>query len=237
MREAHGKGGIMKEIEICGRSVKEEHFCEMIMMELIPIRGNEDKLKKLPCRMVEDLALVYRLDLAGIGLRDLSALISYDLLELLDLSEEDLVKKAERYAPRTHPAVLQTLQDSIAKISGMRLPDVPEGDSVIYVASVENGCLGAGVIGYPGFLEEAALRLGGSFFILPSSIHELLFLKDDDAMEASSLNEMVQSVNRACVSPEEQLSDHVYYYDARECRFYSIERDHIYERKKVEGLC
>jgi len=32
--------------------------------------------------------------------------------------------------------------------------------------------MGASVIQYPGFMEQAAEQVGGDFFVLPSSIHE-----------------------------------------------------------------
>ncbi len=231
------KGGIMKEIEFCGRSVNEECFYEMLTMQLIPVRGNEEKLEHVPHRSIEDLALVYRLDLGRVGLQDLTALISYDLLKVLGMTEEQLVMKAEQNVPRTHPAELRTLRESIEKLSGNALPGWPTEEPVVYVASTKNGCLGAGVIGYPGFLEESARQLGGSFFILPSSVHELLFLKDDGGMDESALSEMVRSVNQSCVSPNEQFSDHVYYYDARMRCLYSRERGCFFEGRTMEESC
>lgn len=73
---------------------------------------------------------------------------------------------------------------------------------------------GAACILYPGVLEEVAQRMGGSFYILPSSIHETILLPYDGMLSVESIKEMISVVNRTQVDPEEVLSDSLYYYDA-----------------------
>lgn len=83
----------------------------------------------------------------------------------------------------------------------------------MWVASIENGQNGACVIQYPHFLDDAAETLGGSFYVLPSSIHEVLLLADDTSPSLSELENMVRTINQAEVAPEERLSDNVFHYD------------------------
>lgn len=71
------------------------------------------------------------------------------------------------------------------------------------------------MIQYPGFLDQAAEALGGDFYVLPSSAHEVLLVADDGSMEIGYLEEMVRSVNETEVSPAERLSDNVYHYDSK----------------------
>lgn len=52
-----------------------------------------------------------------------------------------------------------------------------------------------------------------NFYILPSSIHEVILVPDRRQRSAEELSCMVQEVNREQVDPEERLSDHAYYYD------------------------
>ncbi len=74
---------------------------------------------------------------------------------------------------------------------------------------------GAVCILYPGVLEEvAAERMGGDFYIIPSSVHEVILLPDDGRLLEENLKEMIFEVNRTKVDPEEVLSDNLYYYDA-----------------------
>lgn len=70
----------------------------------------------------------------------------------------------------------------------------------MWVASIENGQNGACVIQYPHFLDDAAETLGGSFYVLPSSIHEVLLLADDTSPSLSELENMVRTINQAEVA-------------------------------------
>ena len=80
---------------------------------------------------------------------------------------------------------------------------------------------GAGALFYPGQMDAVAQQLGSDYFVLPSSIHEVLLLPDDGSVDYNALETMVQDINMTAVAPEDQLSDHVYHYDAK---------DHILEK-------
>ena len=67
---------------------------------------------------------------------------------------------------------------------------------------------------YDGVLEKFAGEIGGDFYILPSSIHETLFMPAMPFVEERELLEMVHEVNAGYVAPEEFLSDNVYRYHA-----------------------
>ena len=51
---------------------------------------------------------------------------------------------------------------------------------------------------------------------MPSSIHEVLLVKDNGEMSAKELGDLVKNVNSSEVAPEERLTDHVYHYDSKE---------------------
>lgn len=53
-------------------------------------------------------------------------------------------------------------------------------------------------------------------FILPSSIHEIIIVADDDISRKGDLDAIVQGANAEVVEPEEYLADHAYYYSAIE---------------------
>ena len=86
----------------------------------------------------------------------------------------------------------------------------------MYVASVPDKTHGAGVLAYQDFMDQAAERAGGDFFILPSSIHEVLIVPDNGRMDLQSLENMVKEVNATQVQPSEKLTDSVYHYDSKE---------------------
>ena len=105
------------------------------------------------------------------------------------------------------------------------------GAPPLLVATVPGAVNGAGVMGYPDFFQEAAEKIGGSFFVLPSSVHEILLLPDDGSMSARELSAMVSAVNSQEVMPEEQLGSEAYRYDAQAQIF---EKASAYEDRILE---
>ena len=101
----------------------------------------------------------------------------------------------------------------------------------MFVAGVSDNIHGAGVIAYPNFFEDAAEKLGGDFYVLPSSIHEVLLVRDNGEMTAKDLEAMVREVNATQVAPEEQLTDHVYHYDSKEHVFEMADK---FEERQAE---
>ncbi|MBQ7536309.1 MAG: hypothetical protein IJT43_11930 [Stomatobaculum sp.] len=182
-----------------------------LMIQMIPRKGNEKMLEDLPHRDLEDLCAVYRFDLCCLGCPDSSILITRSMLEDYGITPEQLHSDALQYAPLLHPASFRKLHDIIKENGGADIPEDADAPA-IFVATVENGFSGAGVLLYPGFLDYAAGRLKGRFFILPSSIHELLFIEDNDDIRPEFLKEMVRSINEAHVAPEDRLSNCVYHY-------------------------
>ena len=56
--------------------------------------------------------------------------------------------------------------------------------------------------------------LKDDFYVLPSSVHEVIIVTAAEAPEGSAgLSDMVSEINKTQVDAEEVLSDHVYYYD------------------------
>lgn len=77
--------------------------------------------------------------------------------------------------------------------------------------------IGSAVLLRRDALNVAYSRLG-RFYILPSSVHEVLCISVDNGVNAQELLAVVQNVNDEYVSPAEQLSNHVYMYDGAEIR-------------------
>lgn len=74
---------------------------------------------------------------------------------------------------------------------------------------------GAGLILNPVIQQKIALIMGGDYYVLPSSIHEVLIVPQSGDHNARELSEMVHEINRSMVAPDEVLSDKVQIYDTR----------------------
>lgn len=81
----------------------------------------------------------------------------------------------------------------------------------LYAVSNHRKINGAAVLLYPELLEGLYERFSGNYYVIPSSVHEVLLLKDT-GNEEEYLNRMVSEVNEKHVEPEDVLSGHVYYY-------------------------
>ena len=114
------------------------------------------------------------------------------------------------------------MSEVMAEMMGMEqaealgiMPMRPE-DEQLFVATVPDKTHGAGVLAYQNFMDQAAERVGGDFFILPSSIHEVLIVPDNGRMDLKELEAMVRDVNATQVAPADKLTDNVYHYDSKE---------------------
>ncbi len=81
----------------------------------------------------------------------------------------------------------------------------------MYVAGNESKNFGAAVILYDSFLADFAKKIQSDFYILPSSIHEVILVPvGNEENEAARLKDMVYEVNHSELSEEEILSDSIY---------------------------
>lgn len=190
-----------------------ESMKSKLMLEVIPQKGNEDRLENIPHQKVEDLALIYRLDMGDSIGGKMTSVITNQQLEAFGITAEQLHQDALENAPVTHPASLRSMQEVMAEMMGMEPEETMSGEPTMLVATVEGSFMGASVIQYPGFMEQASEKIGGDFFVLPSSIHEVLLIPDEEKTDFHELASMVQSINESQVAPAERLSDNVYHYD------------------------
>ena len=110
-----------------------------------------------------------------------------------------------------------------------------EPDNALYVATNDKSMYGAGVIALPDFMEEVGEILKSNYFVLPSSIHEVLFLKDDGHTDYHDLLDMVTAINATEVQPQDRLTDNVYHYDAVERIFETAKNFSERQMEKAMG--
>lgn len=197
-----------------------ESVKEFLSVTLINGRDNRQMLSHMPHRQMEDLALVLELKFPmeeGIG----SIKVSRELTELWAVDTDTLFAQAQENSLKAEPPSLHRMEDTMLSLAFDRdaaenlleNPAPEEVPSQLYVLSNMSKNKGAAVLSYPGVLEKADQLFPKGFYILPSSIHELLIVPKSPEIDPRELGEMVRAVNRAEVAKEEQLSDRVYEYD------------------------
>lgn len=162
--------------------------------------------------------MVYRMQLEQLADGAATVLITNDLMDRMGITKEQLHTDAMANSPIIRPATMRSMAEVMAEMMGMPPEMLPMDPSApqMYVVSNTETLNGASAVFYPEFMDQAAKELGGNYFILPSSVHEMLFLPDDGNMKSAELKEMVTSINADVVSPADRLTDSVYHYDAAE---------------------
>lgn len=183
--------------------------CEdRIYPRLINYELNRKMLENKPYRAWKaDLAVIFYLHVGDLTDGEASITINKKMLEVWNISEEELYKAAMRNEAR-HRYTLKTLGSILRSLGGKM--DLEESVPML-VLSNEKRVNGATALLDSERLKEMERKLG-SFYILPSSIHELLILPAATVDDLTFLHSMVRAVNDSEVDEDERLSYHVYQY-------------------------
>lgn len=181
-----------------------------IVFELVNTEQNEEMLKNVPHREIQDLSIIYRwvvkVDAEGIH----SAKVDNKLAESLGFNEEQLFSLAVENTRKILPPCVKSINEVLRNM-GIDLGEIcPE--RTIWVISNDRGIDGAASMLYEGELHALAQELGTSLYILPSSVHEVIAVSAKMG-EPEKLAQMVYEINMGQVALEERLSNQVYHYD------------------------
>ena len=187
-----------------------------LWIQLIAKESNQERLKGCPYKDVAGTNLVatfhLRVDMKEKGRRDL--LVVNRLLDQWGLDVDSLYGNALQNMQQQMSIRIGGIGDVLRGEGGSKnLEGVSCDSGELYVLTNTEGEYGAAALLYPGLLQTLAENSNADLFILPSSIHEVLVMKADGAMEAKELQCIVMDINQSIVKPEEVLSNQVYRYD------------------------
>ncbi|MBC6679544.1 DUF5688 family protein [Zhenpiania hominis] len=178
-------------VDITPEYIKENVFCE-----LLGGRYNQEFLRTVPHLSVKntDLAITYRCmvgeDSSGIA----AFFIHPDLMAYSGMTLKELHQTALSNTQRMFPMEIMELAPEMKAITN------------------QQKVFGATAILYPGVLEAIAEKENSDFYLLPSSIHEMILVPDQGNFSEKELRWIVRSANQEVVAPNEVLSDSIYRY-------------------------
>ena len=165
-----------------------------------------------------------------------------DMLDKFGLDRQAVIEAAMEGSVKHCPAKLTHIEaELLSSSTGQEPEDLLTMDGLDYaypgvlVLSSADRFAGAAVLLYPGIQERIAELVQGSYFVLPSSVHEVLILPDAGDHEAGELAFMVSTINANEVSPEEQLGNRVLFYDEKEKKLsvaYDLDKDRKLEEAR-----
>ena len=174
---------------------------------------NKDYLKNvLSISLADGLSAVPYIDFGG----GYCITVNDKVFDEFGCSEEDVFSTMLNNPAIVESARLNHLSAPVLGINEGNLLDEDylelDCDSEPFVLTTEDGFFGASALFCSDVMERIGSLLGVSYFVLPSSVHELILIPDTGKFDTESLKDMVLSANEMVVAPNEKLSDNVYRY-------------------------
>ena len=127
-------------------------------------------------------------------------------MKVWGVTADEVLDTALKNTPKLFPVKVMDFGDVVG---------APFDDSTAmpaYILSNQRGVNGAAAMLYEGILDVFCEAIGGGIMILPSSIHEVIIIPQNDEQTDAYVN-IVKDINKAVVAPRDKLTDSVYQYD------------------------
>ncbi len=210
----------LSQIKTMADSVKDyDSVKDSIRVQVVNKEANQESLRHCPKKEIEgtDLLAVFRVIFYNNrGKECASALITDAIMEKWDTDVESLYETALTNTVVQAPAQLNSMMSVFFDSEESLAPEEVFREEGLYILSNPQKSNGAATILYPGLLQSIAEATRSSFYILPSSIHEVLLVKEVNGMDTKALQSMVMDINQNEVEPQEVLSNQVFFYDGKE---------------------
>ena len=234
------------------RLTQYEEAKKHLFMRVSNIEENLQVLDNVPYVERADLAITFHIAVEENEAGRASAIVTNQMMETYGVTRNQLYKDALANSPVIAPARINNLGELLGRMTldGMRemgaseeeireakeRMDEANQDNPLIVVTNETGIDGAAAVFYTGVMDQLGEEIKGDFFILPSSVHEIIVAPDDGRLYYPELKEMVTEINETQVAPEDRLTDEVYHYDTRDRIFEKAESFATRKRVKEQDI-
>lgn len=181
-------------------AVRDRIFCRLISRE-----RNEQLLSDVPWLPWLDLAIVFHFQVPESVMHRATALIHTSQMESWGVTIDEIFRAAAANMEKVQ-IFLEPMETFLGEMGFEPL------SSGMHILSNRQKEYGAAVIIDPRVQRMCLRKLGESFYVLPSSVHELLLLPESLSAGRTELDQLIREVNEACVGEEDYLSGHAYFY-------------------------
>lgn len=201
-----------------------ESVRDNLTVRLLEKSRNRDFLANMPYADVGNgLAIIADINMGEDRGGDWRIAVNHGVMEQLGVDKETLFITAMDDSLVNDPPVLTDMSQALFSMDRENLldrdvPIDPADVGGMYVLTTESSTLGACAMYYPDVKEKAGELIGSDYYILPSSVHEVILVPDAAGIDAKELCDMVKQANRTVVEPQDVLSDNVYHYSRDERR-------------------
>ncbi len=205
---------------------------DRVVYKLISYENNRELLGQVPHIRFLDMAVTFYCHVPKAGMESATILVYNSHLNVWNITEERLLKDAGKNTPRILPPRLLSIEEMMQEIfvrdtcgkkddrsgDGGLFSAAGDGNglkSKMYVLGNREKLFGAAVLLYEGVLERIADTFGCGFYVLPSSIHEVILVPEGKGEDAFGLWKMVCEINATQVEPEDVLTNSVYHFSGK----------------------
>ena len=198
---------------------------DKIVFKLVNTAKNHRFLSRVPHLAFLDLSIVFYVLLEATEEGTAAMAVENSHVQKWNVQTERLWEDAVRNSKKLLPAEFFTmeyaLREALYKSAGAGEAQEPENLLIrrrdesdgLYVLSNNLRNYGAACIAYPHVMEMIGEILRRDYYILPSSVHEVVIVPYSQEIRPREMDEMVREINVTQVPEEEVLSSHVYFYD------------------------
>lgn len=212
-----------EELATVGKDYQNFDFVkDKIIMTVVNAEKNRELLADVPHENREDLAMIYKVMLSKSSQGLATITIRNEHMKVWGVTEAEIHELAMKNTREILPVTVQSMGEVLGEFAGEA--GIPEDmnrslfadmplDEQMFIISNASKVNGAASIFYEDALSDLADKIGTDLYILPSSVHECIAVSTHMGTP-EMLSEMVREVNGSEVAESEQLSDHVYRFDA-----------------------
>ncbi|MBQ9278776.1 MAG: hypothetical protein IJ224_09120 [Lachnospiraceae bacterium] len=187
-------------------------YKDKLFIKVVNYEKNKLILEDCPFVPFQDMAITFRYlvhkDERGVS----STIVKNVLMDSWGLNTHSLYKIAYENTGKLFPPMLKKMSDIISLWSPREV-FIPEND--IYVLTNESGINGASNIIYKEILDDFCQNKSEEYYIIPSSIHELVLIPKGLEEDADSLKMFIKEVNKYVIPKVDFLSDNLFIYNKK----------------------
>lgn len=191
---------------------------DRLFIKLINRNKNSAFLEEAPYEEYLDLAIVAYVRVYDKKIGNGIIMVRNEHLKLWGADGDTVIEIAKK---NTHDHDGFNLRHIIDVLSSLGNPGFASSitdreEFPMYVATNKKMTNGAAVLVMKDKLKEFAETIGSDYYIIPSSVNELILLAEEGKGNVYDIDEMIRQVNATQLEPDDVLSDHAYLYSRKD---------------------
>ena len=190
-----------------------------LTLKLVEIRRNHEYLSEVPyVKAGNGFAIVCDIKIEDGDSGQYRTTVTRNLMNEMNYDMQELFSTAIESAQLKDPAVMNSVRSQLLYSDEPNLlrgqdPIREEEKDNMYVITNPDCLYEAIALYYPGIQEKIAEKLGENYYVIPSSVNEVLAVPESKAPELQEIAAMVYEANENLLDPKDVLSNNIFYFD------------------------